>query len=134
MKRIRESILFLLLFSLVFVFLVGLKSLEEENIEDVYTIVDNNCSVSGCHQGRRPPRGLNLERDQFLDSVIDIPSQEVPSLNLVDTEDPEKSYLLMKIKGSPEIKGSPMPLYAPPLSSEDIQIIQDWIKSLKEQQ
>jgi hypothetical protein len=133
MNRIREAVLFLLFFSLVFVFLVNLQSLEEESIEDVYTIIDNSCSVSGCHQGKRPPRGLNLERDQFLDSVINIPSQEVPSLKLVDTEDPEKSYLLMKIIESPEIKGSPMPLFAPSLSSEDIQTIQDWIKSLKEQ-
>lgn len=115
----------------VFSFSLAYQEMNQEKIEDVHQIVDKNCSLSGCHQGNSPPKGLNLEKDVFLDSVLNIPSQEVPSLKLVDTKNPEKSYLLMKIKGSRGIKGARMPAYSPPLSSKEIQTVQEWINSLK---
>lgn len=122
-----------LIVSIVVVFSLSLayQEMNQKKTEDLYQIMDKNCSLSGCHQGNSPPKGLNLEKDQFLDSVLNVPSQEVPSLKLVDTENPEKSYLLMKIKGSQGIKGTRMPAYSPPLSSEEIQTVQEWINSLK---
>jgi hypothetical protein len=133
MKRIMRKLPTVFLIVMAFVFSLAFQEPKNEKIEDVYSILDKNCSVSRCHQGNYPPKGLNLEKDKFLDSVLNVPSQEVPSLNLVDTENPEESYLLMKIKGNPRIKGTTMPAYSPPLPSDDIRIIQDWIESLKEQ-
>jgi hypothetical protein len=72
---------------------------------------------------------LNLEEDKFLKALLNIPSQEIPSLKLVDKEKPEKSYLLMKIRGDKAIVGRRMPLDSPPLSEGEIKIIEDWISS-----
>jgi len=97
--------------------------------EGVKTILKRSCSVSDCHRGAYPRMYLNLEEDKFLKALLNIPSQEIPSLKLVDKEKPEKSYLLMKIRGDKAIVGRRMPLDSPPLSEGEIKIIEDWISS-----
>jgi hypothetical protein len=99
---------------------------------EVVAILKANCSTAGCHRGSYPKKKLNLETDKFLKSVLDVKSQEIDSLKRVDTKNPEKSYLLMKIKRVKGIKGSRMPDDAPPLKKEEIKVIEDWIFSLKE--
>ena len=49
---------------------------------------------------------------------------------LVVAGDPQRSYLLHKIQGGPDIDGDPMPLDEPPLSEEDQRAIRMWIASL----
>jgi hypothetical protein len=98
--------------------------------EEVKTILKQNCSVSDCHRGTYPRKNLNLEEDKFLKSLLNIPSQEIPSLKLVDKENPEQSYLLMKIKGDKAIVGRRMPLDSSPLRVDEIKIIKNWISSL----
>jgi hypothetical protein len=75
---------------------------------------------------------LSLEEDKFLNSLLNVQSQELRQLKLVDSVEPGKSYLPMKIKGDEAIAGRRMPLNAPPLADEDIQTIEDWIKGLKD--
>jgi hypothetical protein len=99
---------------------------------EVTAIFKANCSVAGCHRGTYPKKKLNLEADKFLKSVLDVKSQEIDTLKRVNTKNPEKSYLLMKVKGEKGIKGSRMPDEAPPLKKEEIKAIEDWIFSLKE--
>jgi hypothetical protein len=99
---------------------------------EVTAILKVNCSVAGCHRGSHPKKKLNLETDKFLKSVLDVKSQEIDTLKRVDTKNPEKSYLLMKVKGEKGIRGSRMPDDAPPLKKEQIKAIEDWIFSLKE--
>lgn len=94
-------------------------------------IFAQNCSTTGCHQGRFPAMNLNLEKDSFKKALIDVPSQELSHLKLVDTEVPEKSYLLMKIAGDKAISGKRMPLNSPSLQEKDIHAIESWIRSLK---
>lgn len=99
--------------------------------QNARNIIKQNCSVSGCHMGKYPQMGLNLESGKFPQTVVDVPSTERPSLKIIDSQNPEKSYLLMKIKGSPEIVGKQMPMSRTPLSSENIRTIQDWIEGIK---
>jgi hypothetical protein len=99
--------------------------------EEISQIFRQNCSTSGCHQGRFPPMNLNLDPTAFKESLIDIPSQELTHLKLVDTEDIEKSYLLMKINGNKAIQGKQMPLNAPPLKEQEIETIKKWIQDIK---
>ena len=94
-------------------------------------IIKQNCSVAGCHMGKYPQMGLNMEPGKFPGTVVDVPSAERPSLKIIDSQNPEKSYLLVKIKGSPEIVGKQMPLSRTPLPSESIQTIEDWARSIK---
>lgn len=99
--------------------------------EEIARIFEQNCTAAGCHQGRFPPKNLHLEKDKYRASLLDIPSQELPHLRLIDTEEPEKSYLLMKIKGNMAISGKRMPLNAPSLPEEDIHALENWIRNLK---
>lgn len=98
----------------------------------VVSIFKANCSTAGCHRGDHPKKNMNLESDKFVSSVVNVSSQEINTLKRVDTTDPEKSYLLMKIRKDKGIKGSRMPDGEPQLKKEDIKAIQDWIYSLKE--
>ena len=141
MKFRSRQFFFIFFIGLVLVFSLGFKRPKNPHIvqsvdakegrlqEEVKTILKRNCSVSGCHRGTYPRRNLNLEEDKFLKSLINIPSQEIPSLKLVDKENPEQSYLLMKIKADKAIVGRRMPLDSSPLIDDEIRIIEDWISS-----
>ncbi len=107
---------------------------DNELLKATENILTQNCSVSGCHSGAYPKMNLNLEKDKFIKALLNIPGQEISSLKLVDTQIPEKSYILMKIKGDTEIVGGRMPLFAPPLQEKEIQTLENWIFSLKKSQ
>jgi len=141
MKLKSRQFFFIFFIGLVLVFSFGFKlpknpylvqsvdATEGRLQEEVKTILKQNCSVSDCHRGTYPKMNLNLEEDKFLKSLLDIPSQEIPSLKLVDKENPEQSYLLMKIKGDKAIVERRMPLDSSPLRDDEIKIIEDWISS-----
>jgi hypothetical protein len=125
---------------------------DSSGISAVKPILVQNCALPGCHRAGNPTSTLTgdpaallrLERDRFPASVLDVPSTELPGLKLVDTKDPEKSYLLAKIKGEPGvvlllagvngIVGGRMPLNRAPLSAKQIQEVEAWISSLKKSQ
>lgn len=142
MKFRSKQFFFIFFIGLVLVFSFGFKLPENPYLlqsagttegrlqEEVTTILKQNCSVSDCHRGTYPRMNLNLEEDKFLKALLNIPSQEIPSLKLVDKENQEQSYLLMKIKGDKKIVGRRMPLDSPPLREDEIKIIEDWISSL----
>jgi hypothetical protein len=113
----------------VFVFSLGLKrSVHSTDLTaQVSKIFSQNCISAGCHSGRFPPLELNLEADKFQVSLLDVSSRQVPDLKLVDTINPEKSYILMKLRGDVTITGKPMPYERDPLSSEEIETIEKWI-------
>jgi len=90
-----------------------------------------HCATSGCHRGQFPKKKLNLESDKFFDAIVDVPSLQIDTLKLVDTKAPEKSYLLMKIKGDKGIVEDRMPIDAPPMKAEEIAVIEQWIFSLQ---
>lgn len=98
--------------------------------KQVTTIFKKHCATSGCHRGQNPKKKLNLEVDKFVAAIVDVPSLQVDSLKLVDTKNPEKSYLVMKVKGAKGIVGDRMPEEAPPLKAEEIAAIEQWIISL----
>jgi len=101
-----------------------------QTLDKVRGILKRNCTSAGCHSGKYPPAGLNLEPDRFPASVVGIASQEKPGSLIVDPAAPEKSYLLAKIKGEPGIVGVRMPAKHDPLSAADIQQVEEWLKSL----
>lgn len=98
--------------------------------QQVAKIFEENCATSGCHKGQYPKKKLNLETGKFEVAIIDVKSLQIDSLKLVDTKAPEKSYLLMKIRGDKGIIESRMPIDAPPLKEAEIKAIDAWVKSL----
>lgn len=95
--------------------------------KQVATIFKQSCATAGCHKGKYPKKKLNLEEDKFLKALVDVPSEQIKSLKLVDTKNPTQSYLLMKIKGEKGIVGELMPIEAPPLKQDQIQLIETWV-------
>ncbi len=94
-------------------------------------IFKTNCTE--CHFGASPAAGLSLEPSQMPASILDKPSSEKPDLKIADSAAPERSYILMKLRGTAGISGSRMPLRADKLSAMDIQAIADWLAGLKPQ-
>ncbi len=98
---------------------------------NIKTIIKKNCSVAGCHSGKYPAANLNFDPDHFPGSVINQPSSEVPELKIVDFAAPEKSYLIMKVKGETGIVGKRMPANRDPLTEAQVAELEGWIQSLK---
>lgn len=83
----------------------------------------------GCHTGSAPPKGLSLIPSKS-GAVLDAPSAENPELKIVDTKNPEASYMLKKIRRGDGIKGKPMPPHKA-LPAEKLQVLETWILGLK---
>ena len=94
---------------------------------NVVEILKKNCA--GCHTGQRPPAGLSLIASKIA-AAFNAPSAEKPALKLIDTANPEASYLLKKIQGASDITGSRMPR-GKHMAEADIEALKAWILSLK---
>jgi len=100
---------------------------DESLPDNVKTLLGQRCT--GCHKGKHPPKGLNLEPDK-IQAAIDAPSQEQPSLKIMDSANPESSYLLKKIRGDSDIAGGRMPLRRKALTEAEMDIIKTWLQEL----
>ncbi|MBN2092834.1 hypothetical protein JW964_24650 [candidate division KSB1 bacterium] len=103
---------------------------QQKLTQQVAKIFEQNCATSGCHKGQFPKKKLNLETDKFVAAMVDVKSLQIDSLKMVDTKAPEKSYLLMKIRGDKGIIESRMPIDAPPLKDAEVKAIEAWVKGL----
>ena len=90
------------------------------------SLIKERCA--GCHGGRFPKAGLNLEPAQLVAAMRDVPSRQIDSLMLLDTRRPERSYFLMKIRGDKGIKKARMPINAPALSTAEVGRIERWMR------
>lgn len=84
-------------------------------------------SCGRCHGSDRPAIALSLKSEDFAAATIDVPSREIKELKLVDTKDPDKSYLLMKIRGDEGIIGERMPMGSKALDEQAIATVETWI-------
>ncbi len=93
-----------------------------QSIQD--TIFTPICTA--CHVGASAPQGLRLDAANSYNLLVGIPSVEVPSVQRVKPGDPDNSYLIQKLEGHAAV-GAQMPLGGPPLSSQTILVIRQWI-------
>jgi uncharacterized protein YjdB len=93
----------------------------------VQPIFTNNCARAGCHAGATPQEGMNLSAGSAYAAIVNVPSNQQPSLLRVNPGNPDLSYLVRKIEGGPNITGSRMPEGGPFLSSADVATIRNWI-------
>jgi hypothetical protein len=75
---------------------------------------------------------MDLSRDQFYASTVDVPSRERPELKRVHPGQPDSSYVVMKIEGHPDIIGTRMPFTGETLSEDEVESIRAWIRRLPE--
>jgi mono/diheme cytochrome c family protein len=94
----------------------------------VARILSSSCTR--CHGAGNAAAGVDLTPEGFSDALIDVPSGQVEGFKLVDTKVPERSYLLMKVRGASGIDGSRMPLGGGRLDDQAIQTIEAWVAGL----
>jgi hypothetical protein len=82
---------------------------------------------SPCHSGASAPEGLMLDAAHSYNLLVGVPSNEVPTFDRVKAGDPDNSYIILKLQGSPGIVGSRMPLNETPLPQSTIDVIRQWI-------
>ena len=85
-----------------------------------------DASCTGCHSGSSPSQGLNLSEGAAYGNTVNVPSTEIPSLNLVEPNDADNSYLMQKLEGTAQ-SGQQMPYGGPYLNSTLRQLVRDWI-------
>ncbi|MFC2155543.1 DUF5777 family beta-barrel protein [Acidobacteriota bacterium] len=98
--------------------------------EKTVKIFKVNCT--SCHGGMNPSQELNLEAGKLPGVVLDVPSTQKKEHKLIDTKEPQKSYILMKINNDRGISGKPMPLNKAPLTGAEIKVVEQWIRSVSE--
>jgi hypothetical protein len=81
---------------------------------------------TNCHVGATAPLGLRLDSANAYDLLVGVPSQQQPSLLLVDPGNPDDSYLIQKLEGT-AATGGQMPLDGAPLPQADIDVVRQWI-------
>ena len=79
-----------------------------------------------CHGAAFPSAGLRLDDGASFAALVGVASAEVPSLNRIQPEDPDNSYLIQKIEGTAAV-GARMPLGGPPLPQTTIDLIRQWV-------
>jgi len=109
----------------------SVSSIDENNeimdITPIFTniqneIFDQSCALSGCHvSGGVSP---DLSGNSYNNIVNRISSTGV---NYITPNDPDNSYLLLKMIGSNGISGSRMPLNASPIPQNQIDTVIEWI-------
>ncbi len=87
-----------------------------------------SCAFAGCHGGSSPAQGMNLSAGAAYGNIVNVPSNERPTLDRIEPNSPAASYLFLKVTGDPSIAGSRMPLGGPPLSATLIDLLRDWIE------
>jgi Ca2+-binding RTX toxin-like protein len=79
-----------------------------------------------CHSGSGAPQGLQLDASNSYADLVNVASQEVPSLMRVEPGDPDNSYLVQKVEGTAAVGGR-MPLGGSKLPDDEIDLIRQWI-------
>jgi hypothetical protein len=134
---------FLLSSILVLAFLTGavLAGQEEADTVAVETdeldmkvreIFEKSCASSGCHGGKHPKMQLSLEAEDIPENMIGVPAKQNGKLMLIDTEDPSKSYLLIKVIGGEGMKGKKMPIMKAALKEDELNAITEWVSRFGE--
>ncbi len=91
-------------------------------------IFDASCAFSGCHGGSSPAMGLDLSSGTAYSNIVNIASSQQPSVDRIEPNQPDSSYLYLKVIDDPSITGSRMPRGAPALAQELIDLLRDWIE------
>jgi len=83
-----------------------------------------NCT--SCHVGANAPQGLRLDSGNSFALLVNVPSNQVPTVNRVIPGDPQNSYLVQKIEGRAAVGGR-MPLGRAALPQASIDLVRSWI-------
>jgi len=88
-----------------------------------------SCAKSGCHTGAGAQAGLNLDPGSSWGALVNIVSSQDTLRTRVIPMDPDGSFLIQKLEGTPGIIGARMPADGPPyLQQTTVDVIRQWIQ------
>ena len=88
-----------------------------------------NCAKAGCHVTDTATGGMILEAGRAYGQIVNQPSTE-SSLDRIEPGDPERSYMVKKLRGDPDITGSQMPFDNPgSLTREQMDGLIGWVRA-----
>jgi hypothetical protein len=100
------------------------------NAAAVKTLLVSTCGVAGCHVPASDAGGLSISNDaQWFVDLVNVPASP-PGEIRVAPGDALSSYVIKKLRGSPGISGSQMPLGGDPLEETEIEMIENWIDDI----
>jgi len=87
-----------------------------------------NCVKAGCHDAGSAAGGMVLAAGQSYGQIVGRPSTERADLHRIEPGDPDRSYLIKKLRGDADITGGRMPLDRPgSLSREQMDGLINWV-------
>ncbi len=96
-------------------------------LADIQTnVFTPTCASSSCHGGGAPAAGLNLTDGASYAALVGITSPQEGTLQLVNPNNPDISYLIQKMEGAAGIGGQVMP-QSGPIAQPSIDTIRQWI-------
>ncbi|MFQ5526099.1 MAG: hypothetical protein ACE5GX_07520 [Thermoanaerobaculia bacterium] len=87
------------------------------------------CAVAGCHSAGTARAGLVLEAGRTFGETVNVLSSQLPQFDIIEPGDPERSYLVKKLRGDADISGDQMPEGGPFLSEERIAEVISWVNA-----
>jgi hypothetical protein len=88
------------------------------------------CAKAGCHAASAASGGMVLEAGRAYGEIVNRPSTEQGTLRRIEPGDPERSYLIKKLRGDPDITGSQMPQDRPgSLPREQLDGLIAWVRA-----
>jgi hypothetical protein len=91
------------------------------------------CAGSVCHSGGEPAAGLEMFEEGALARMVDAPSTTCEGRLLVDSQEPELSFLLEKVADANPECGGRMPPIGSGLDATAVACVEDLIRRLVEQ-
>ncbi len=97
----------------------------ERSVRDLFA---DDCVT--CHSAAARAGHLDLESPGLAERLVGVRSPDAEAFVYVEPGAPERSYLLMKVKGVDGISGRRMPPGGNALEAEDVSLLESWISSL----
>ena len=95
--------------------------------DPVPTVFVPSCATSACHSAQTQQANLDLQSPGLPQRLVEKRASGGPGY-LIDSQDPGKSVLYLKVTSSPPFNFQ-MPLGAPPLSSDEVACILTWVSA-----
>jgi hypothetical protein len=93
----------------------------------------SRCALSGCHTPSDPTGGLDFLTDGLAERLVDVPSTTCPGELVVDSLDPDASFLLRRVSPDPACGDEPisrMPLIGGHLDDAELDCLRAWVHRL----
>ncbi len=84
-------------------------------------------SGCNCHMTGNPSAAFSLDPSAAYANMVDVAATTYASMDRIEPGDPERSFVLLKVRDATPPAGQQMPTGGPYLSQAEVDVIADWI-------